>query len=119
MRINIEDIQVSDEMVCKFMEGMSTSDEDRMILAKMRIDREFAREVKDLMEAMEVLSEMDEKGLSGKEDYPYTTAAFASFATRDSDYEACPFSSSTKSTDDLANDFLDGYDEEEMDENPK
>lgn len=115
MKINIEDIKVTDEMVCNFVDGTSAPEQERMILAKMRIDREFAREVRDLMDAMNAIPDMEEDGVT-REEYPYAAAAFASFATDGADQKDYLFSSSPRSADDLADDFLDSCDED-ADEN--
>lgn len=115
MRINIDDTEVSDEMVCRFVEGTSIPEEDQAILAKMSADREFACEVKDLMDALEDLSKMDEKEWATEKEYPYASAAFASFAKEGMGNEELLFGGVSKSVDDSADDFLDSYDEAEED----
>lgn len=115
MKINIKDINVTNDMVCKFVDGTSTPEVDRMILARMKIDSEFACEIRDMMDAMNALSEMseEEERLSELETYPYRAAAFASFAGLGASERGSSYSAPTKSADDLADDFLDGYDDEE------
>lgn len=113
MRVNIQDICVTDEMVCNFVDGKTTPEEDRMILAKMKIDRDFACEVRDLMDAMNAVSELKPDEVLTKEVYPFAAAAFATFTKLDKNEDYPFLIQSTKSSDDLADNFLDQDEEDE------
>lgn len=115
MRVNIQDICVTDEMVCNFVDGKTTPEEDRMILAKMKIDPDFACEVRDLMDAMNVISELKPDEVLTKKEYPFAAAAFATFTKLDNNEDYPFLIQSTKSSDDLVDNFLDQYEEDEGD----
>lgn len=116
MKIKAQDvIHVTTEMLCNFVDGKTTPEQDRGIFVKMKIDPAFAAEVQDLMNAMDDIGKVEQVDRVGEE-YPYTAAAFASFAEQDPDGEELNAYLSVRALDEFANRFLDEYEENE-DEN--
>lgn len=115
MKVDINNIHITEELICAFVDGKTTQEEDRLIYARMSIDKQFANEVQDLMEAMEAISEIERQEVDLFESSQVAAAAFSSeIINRDMNSTDFVVSASmSESSDDLADDFLNALGDDE------
>lgn len=115
MKVDINNIHITEELICAFVDGKTTQEEDRLIYARMSIDKQFANEVQDLMEAMEAISETERQKVDLLESSQVAAAAFSSeIINRDMNSTDFVVSASmSESSDDLADDFLNALGDDE------
>lgn len=116
MKVDINNIHITEELICAFVDGKTTQEEDRLIYARMSIDKQFANEVQDLMEAMEAISETERQEVDLLESSQVVAAAAFSSEIINRDMNSTDFvasASMSESSDDLADDFLNALGEDE------
>lgn len=100
----------TDDKIYSFVDGRTTAEEDKLFIARMAKDKDFANMIEDLMDAVNPIAESDKAEIDTS--FDYSRAAIAAFC--DNDVETSDNASSDITTNaltthqakDLADDFL-------------
>ena len=110
----------TDDKIYSFVDGRTTAEEDRMFIARMAKDREFANMIEDLIDAVNAIEEANKTDVTTSFDYSKT--ALAAFCYNDANAESNLGNDITagafiaKKAENMADDFLNSLEENETEE---
>lgn len=110
----------TDDKIYSFVDGRTTAEEDKLFIARMAKDKEFANMIEDLIDAVNAIEETNKTDVTTSFDYSRT--ALAAFCDNDINAESNLENDITadafiaKKAENMADDFLNSLEENETEE---
>lgn len=110
----------TDDKIYSFVDGRTTAEEDKLFIARMAKDKEFANMIEDLIDAVNAIEKANKTDVTTSFDYSRT--ALAAFCDNDINAESNLENGITadafiaKKAESMADDFLNSLEENETEE---